>query len=87
MVRARSRGSIRERKAGYAILALLAMIAVWLLISQSQFNPAVIVAMNHPKGAGRVVTGQQAGAASLTASYLADMQGFAALSPVESYNP
>ena len=87
MARAGSRVSAGEKAAGYAILAVLATTAVWLLISQAQFNPAVIVAMNHPKGAGRLVTGQQAGGASLTASYLADLQGVAALSPVESYNP
>lgn len=87
MARARSRVSTGEKAAGYTILAVLAITAVWIFISQAQFNPAVIVAMNHPKGADRVVTGQQAGAASLTASYLADMQGFAALSPAESYTP
>lgn len=74
-----------ERLAGYAVLSVLALLTVWLFVRQSQFNPAVIVAMNHPKGAGKLVSGQQAEAATLTASFL-EILGDAALSPVESYN-
>lgn len=74
-----------ERMAGYAVLGVLAVLAVWLFVRQSQFNPAVIVAMNHPKGAGKLVSGQQAEAATLTATFL-EALGDAALSPVESYN-
>jgi hypothetical protein len=84
---ARSRVSLNEKRAGYVVLGLLACLAVWLFIQQASFNPAVIVAMNHPKGAGRIVTGQQGAALTQTAGFLADLQGFAALSPVESYNP
>lgn len=87
MARARSRISTGEKRAGYGVLAVLAMVALWLFLSQAQFNPAVIVAMNHPKGAGRLLTGQQEGAASQTASFLADLQGYSALSTVESYTP
>ena len=71
--------------AGYAVLGVLAVLTIWLFVRQSQFNPAVIVAMNHPKGAGKLVSGQQAEAATLTASFL-EILGDAALSPVESYN-
>lgn len=71
--------------AGYAVLSVLALLTVWLFVRQSQFSPAVIVAMNHPKGAGKLVSGQQGEMAALTASYL-EALGDAALSPVESYN-
>ncbi|MBI4804629.1 MAG: hypothetical protein HY795_05280 [Desulfovibrio sp.] len=87
MARAKIRATTGEKRAGYGVLAVLAAVAVWLFLSQAQFNPAVIVAMNHPKGAGRLLTGQQAGASSQTASYLADLQGYSALSGVESYTP
>jgi hypothetical protein len=85
---ARSRVGLSEKRAGYVILSLLACLAIWLFVQQASFNPAVIVAMNHPKGAGRIITGQLgATALTQTAGFLADLQGFAALSPVESYNP
>jgi len=87
MARARIRTTAGEKKAGYGVLAVLAMVSLWLFSSQAQFNPAVIVAMNHPKGAGKLLTGQQAGASSQTASFLADLQGYSALSGVESYTP
>lgn len=77
-----------EKRVGYAVLGLLACLAAWLFAQQASFNPAVIVAMNHPKGAGRIVTGQLgATALSQTAGFLADLQGFPALSPVEGYTP
>ncbi|WP_243313110.1 DUF6599 family protein [Fundidesulfovibrio agrisoli] len=72
---------------GLAVLALLACVAAWLAVRQADFNPAVIVAMNHPKGAGRIVSGQQGAALSQSAGYLADVQGYTALSELESYNP
>jgi len=72
--------------AGYAVLSVLAVLTVWLFLRQAQFNPAVIVAMNHPKGAGKLLSGQQADMASLTATFLNALDDSAALSPVESYN-
>lgn len=86
MAKARSRPDTSERLTGYAVLAALAAVAVWVLVSQSRFNPAVIVAMNHPKGAGRIVTGQRQ-EASVTAAHLTGLTGYSALSPVESYGP
>lgn len=86
MAKARSRPDKSERLTGYTVLAALAAVAVWVLASQARFNPAVIVAMNHPKGAGRIVTGQRQDA-TVTAAHLTGLTGFAALSPVESYGP
>jgi hypothetical protein len=87
MARGRVRTTAGEKRAGYGVLAVLAIISLWLFTTQAQFNPAVIVAMNHPKGAGKLLTGQQAGASSQTASFLADLQGYSALSNIESYTP
>lgn len=90
-----------EALAGYAVLAVLAAFAVWLMLAQARFNPAVIVAMNHPKGAARLVAGQQT-ADSITARILAGgetgsqadqgtsreeaLAGNAPLGPVEAYS-
>lgn len=87
MTRSKIQVGAGEKKAGCAVLAVLAAVAVWLFVRQAQFNPAVIVAMNHPQGAARVIVGKQSGPATLTASFLEDLQGYPALSPVESYNP
>lgn len=81
----------RQRMAGYAILAALCAIALWLGLEQARFNPAVIVAMNAPKGKGRVVGGA-AGSASpagqaATAAFFPDAPGFSALTPIETYDP
>jgi len=84
---ARARTSVGERMTGYAVLGLLACVAAWLAVQQAAFNPAVIVAMNHPKGAGRIVTGQQGAALTQSAGFLAGIQGFPALSELESYTP
>lgn len=80
-----------ERFAGVTVLGVLAALSVWLFMQQARFNPAVIVAMNHPKGAAGLVSGQQSDTATLTASYLAELDkalgdAVAPLSPVESYD-
>ena len=87
MGRSRSGAGAGEKAVGYSVLAVLAVFVAWLFTVQSQFNPAVIVAMNHPKGSERIMTGPaNAQPVSETASRLADLQGFTALSPVESYD-
>jgi len=83
----KARAGKNERTMGYAVLGLLACAAAWLCVQQASFNPAVIVAMNHPKGAGRILSGQQGAALSQTAGFLDALKGFTTLSDLESYNP
>lgn len=59
MARVPKRAGRNEALTGYVILGVATLFAVWLLVVQARFNPAVIVAMNHPKGAGRLVAVQQ----------------------------
>jgi hypothetical protein len=84
---ARTRITREEKTAGWIILAVLALFCVWLGAARQKLNPAVVAAMNHPKGAARALPGQEASAlATLTAGYLLDLTGAAAASGVESYN-
>ena len=78
--------SAAQKLTGYAILAVLGLIAVWLLIQQSRFNPAVVVAMRAPQLQGRpqAVIG---GASAATAALLPEVSGFTALAPTESFGP
>lgn len=74
---------------GYAVLAVLALAASWLLFAQSRFNPAVIVAMSHPQGKTAKAATQPV-AESATAALLSPLDvlpGLAALSPVEVFDP
>ena len=48
MARGKAKVGAAQKLTGYGILALLGLIAVGLLIQQSRFNPAVIVAMRAP---------------------------------------
>lgn len=82
--RSRAGGAPGRTRAGLAILGVLCCFALWLCVRQAQFNPAVIVALEHPPGAGRSAV---AAAAAETAAYLENLPGFAALSPVEGYSP
>jgi len=43
MARGKAKVGAAQKLTGYGILAVLGLIAVWLLIQQSRFNPAVIV--------------------------------------------
>ena len=87
------RVSKEERMAGYAILAVLCAIALWLGMVQARYNPAVIVAMNAPKAKGRVASGQigqgagQESALAATAAFFPEVTGFSALTPIETYDP
>ncbi len=85
MARVKTRVSIEQRMAGYAVLAVLCALAVWLGVRQASFNPAVIVAMNAPKGKGHVTPG--AGAQAATAALFPDVAGYSALGPIETYDP
>ena len=62
------------------------MITVGLLIQQSRFNPAVIVAMRAPelKGRPQAAAGQ---ALAATAALLPEVAGFTPLAPTQSYGP
>jgi len=75
-----------QKLAGYSILAVLGVITVWLLIQQSYFNPAVMVASRgvQPKGRAQGASGQ---APSATAALLPEVSGFTPLAPIESYGP
>jgi len=85
MAQRKTKVSTSQRLTGYAILALLGLIAVWLLSQQSRFNPAVIVALRTPQLAGK----PQAAAVqaqSAMAALLPEVPGFTPLAPVETYN-
>jgi hypothetical protein len=86
MARKRAQVSAAQKLTGYAILAVLGLIAVWLLIQQSRFNPAVFVAMRAPQLQSRpqAVSSQ---APKATAAFIPEVQGFTALAPTESYGP
>jgi len=86
MARGKAKVGAAQKLTGYGILALLGLIAVWLLIQQSRFNPAVIVAMRAPELTGRPqAASTQAQAA--TAALLPEVAGFTPLAPTESYGP
>lgn len=74
-----------ERMAVAAVFFVLACAAVWLGVRQGQFNPAVIVAINHPKGAASLHQSAPQ-AQTATAAVLTGIQGFDALSLPESYD-
>jgi hypothetical protein len=86
MARGRTKVGAAQKLTGYGILALLGLIAVGLLVAQSRFNPAVIVAMRAPelKGRPQAVAGQ---AQAATAALIPEVPGFAPLTPIESYGP
>ena len=86
MARGKAKVGAAQKLTGYGILALLGLIAVWLLIQQSRFNPAVIVAMRAPELTGRPqAASTQAQAA--TAALLPEVAGFTPLAPTQSYGP
>ena len=85
MTRVKAGVSVEQRMAGYAVLAVLCALAVWLAVRQANFNPAVIVAMNAPKAKGRVMSGS--GAQAATAALFPNVAGFSARGPMETYTP
>ena len=86
MARGKAKVGSAQKLTGYGILALLGLIAVWLLVAQSRFNPAVIVAMRAPelKGRPQAAAGQ---AQAATAALIPEVPGFTPLTPIESYGP
>ncbi len=85
MARAKSRVSAAQRLAGYAILAVLFLIVIWLAVQQSRFNPAVIVASRAPLTPGPPAAAGTALRA--TAALLPEVPGFTPQTPPESYGP
>ena len=85
MARRKAKVSAAQKLTGYGILAALALITVGLLIQQSRFNSAVIVAQRTPLLPGRPQAASRTPAA--TAALLPEVEGFTPLAPVESYNP
>ena len=65
MARRKAKVGAAQKLTGYGILALLGLIAVWLLIQQSRFNPAVIVAMRAPELTGRPQAAMETGTARI----------------------
>ena len=86
MARRKAKVSSAQRLTGFAILALLGLISVGLLVQQSRFNPAVIVALRAPQPAGRPQAGAGQGEAA-TAALIPEVSGFTPLAATESYNP
>ncbi len=77
--------SIAEKRTGYAILAVLGLIAVWLLVQQARFNPAVTLALRAPlKGKPQAAAPPAPGT---TAVLLPEVPGFTPQTAVEGYGP
>jgi hypothetical protein len=75
-----------QKLVGYAVLTVLGLITVWLLIQQSRFNPAVIVASRGPLMPSRPqAVAAQTPAAS--AALIPEVSGFTPLGASESYGP
>jgi hypothetical protein len=85
MARGKAKVGAAQKLTGFGILAALSLIAVGLLIQQSRFNPAVIVAMRAPdKGRPQAAAGQ---AAAATAALIPEVEGFTPQTPTQSYGP
>jgi hypothetical protein len=85
MARGKAKVSAAQKLTGYVILGVLGLITVGLLIQQSRFNPAVLVALRPPPVQGRLqaLSGQ---AQAATAAFLPEVEGFSPLAPIESYH-
>ncbi len=86
MARRKAKVGPTQKLIGYAILALLGLITIWLLIQQSRFNPAVDVARRAPLLQGRPPAAATQITAA-TAALLPEVSGFTPLAPIESYGP
>ena len=86
MARRKAKVGAAQKLTGYGILAVLGLITVGLLIQQSRFNPAVIVAMRAPELKGRPQAGS-APALAATAALIPEVAGFTPLVPTQSYGP
>lgn len=85
MARGKAKVGAAQKLTGYGILAGLGLIIAGLLIQQSRFNPAVIVAMRAPDK-GRLQAGS-ASALAATAALIPEVAGFTPLAPAQSYSP
>jgi hypothetical protein len=85
MARGKTKVGAAQQLTGYGILAVLGLIAIGLLIQQSRFNPAVIVAMRAPDKARPQAVSTPALAA--TAAFIPEVAGFTPLAPTQSYGP
>jgi len=85
MARGRTKAGAAQKLTGYGVLAVLGLIIAGLLVTQSRFNPAVIVARRAPELQGRpqAAAGQ---AQAATAALLPEVEGFTPLAPTQSYN-
>ena len=86
MARRKAKVGGAQKLTGYGILAVLGLIAVGLLIQQSRFNPAVIVALRAPELKGRPQAGSTPALAA-TAALIPEVAGFTPLVPTQSYGP
>ncbi|MDP2046414.1 MAG: hypothetical protein Q8L00_09410, partial [Deltaproteobacteria bacterium] len=85
MARRKAKVGAAQRLTGYGILAVLGLIVAGLIIQQSRFNPAVIVALRAPdKGRPQAVA---APALTATAAFIPEVEGFTPLVPTQSYGP
>lgn len=86
MTRRKAKVGPKQKVVGYSILATLGLITIWLLIQQSHFNPAVIVAQRGAKVQGRLqaASGQ---APAATAALIPEVPGFTPLAPAQSFGP
>ncbi|MDD2902545.1 MAG: hypothetical protein PHU44_08920 [Syntrophales bacterium] len=80
MARAKAKVGPTQRLTGYGILALLGVIAIGLLVQQSRFNPAVVVAQHAP-----LLQTASGGALKATAGFLPEIPGFTPQTPAQSY--
>jgi hypothetical protein len=86
MARRKAKVGSTQKLVGYCILATLGLITVWLLVQQSRFNPAVVVAQRGAQLQGRpqAASGQ---ALAATAALIPEVAGFTPLAPAESFGP
>jgi hypothetical protein len=86
MARRQAKVGPTQKLTGYVILAVLGLITVGLLIQQSRFNPAVVVAMRAPllQGRPQAAVGRRP---ATTAAFIPEVSGFTPLTPVESFGP
>jgi hypothetical protein len=85
MARRKAKVGAAQKLTGYGILAVLGLIAIGLLVQQSHFNPAVLVARRAPMpGRPQAALTQ---APSATAALLPEVPGFNPLAPSESFGP
>jgi hypothetical protein len=86
MARRKTKVGPTQKLVGYSILATLGLIAIWLFIQQSHFNPAVTVALRGAKAQG-TIQGGAGQAPAATAALIPEVPGFTPLAPAQSFGP